>query len=234
MEDIALKWEKLKKGYFGIVFHFMEAEHINLQWGPDPTGQWSSIVFSSAVLRWEFIKEHKKERKKERKHAVDQEPTKKSIKKKRKFFIFSWSLSWSRACCLSFFLDRYRFSFFWSLSWSRACFLSFFLIAYLVESVFSCFLTFFSFINSHLWPRDLALGTDTLKGLRIAKMKMKILSCFNKYPWKQNKKLFLQFFQVLLVEINAGTVASTLFPFPFLFQFPFSSLSFPLSLLDFL
>ena len=106
MEDIALKWEKLKKGYFGIVFHFMEAEHINLQWGPDPTGQWSSIVFSSAVLRWEFIKEHKKERKKERKHAVDQEPTKKSIKKKRKFFIFSWPLSWSRACFLSFFLDR--------------------------------------------------------------------------------------------------------------------------------
>jgi len=53
-----------------------------------------------------------------------------------------------------FFLTVNVFS--WSLSWSRACFLSFFLvfliIAFLVESVFSCFLTFlFAFTNSHLW-----------------------------------------------------------------------------------
>ena len=49
---------------------------------------------------------------------------KKVIKKKESFFFFSWSLSWSTSC----FLDRF-----------------------LVEFLFSCFLTFlFSFINFHL------------------------------------------------------------------------------------
>ena len=58
--------------------------------------------------------------------------------KKKIFFLFSWSVSWSRACFLSFFLDRYRFFFLsWSLSWSKTCFLVF---------LVSCFL----FINSHL------------------------------------------------------------------------------------
>ena len=50
-----------------------------------------------------------------------------------------------------FFLTVIVFFFSWSFSWSRACFLSFFLIAFLVESMFSCFLTFlFSSINSQL------------------------------------------------------------------------------------
>ena len=66
---------------------------------------------------WDFIKENKKKRKK---------------------VFFSWSLSWSRACFLSFFLDRYFFFLiaflvgsvfsllFLSFSWSKACFLVFF------------------------------------------------------------------------------------------------------------
>ena len=41
------------------------------------------------------------------------------------FFLLFFNLSWSKACVLSFFLDRYRF------------FFSFFLVAFLVESGFS-------------------------------------------------------------------------------------------------
>ena len=71
------------------------------------------------------------------------------------FFIFSWSLSGSRACFLSFFLDHYRFLFFsWSLSGSRACFLSFFYFSWSFSWSKACFLVFLLscvlFINSHL------------------------------------------------------------------------------------
>ena len=91
-------------------------------------------------LRWEFIKENKEVRKKKE----NTPSTKRPIKKKRFLFFFSWSLSWSKSCFLSFF------------SWSKSCFLSFFFLVeivfsfffFLVESVCSCLLTFlFSFIN---------------------------------------------------------------------------------------
>ena len=60
--------------------------------------------------RWEFIKEDKKVRKQENKNS-----TKKVIKKKRKFFLFSWSLSLSSSCFLDRFLGRilvFLFSYF--------------------------------------------------------------------------------------------------------------------------
>ena len=67
----------------------------------------------STQLRWEFIKENKNS-------------IKKVIKKKRSFFLFSRSLSWSSSCFLVF------------------------LIAFLVEFLFSSFSYLFSFINFHL------------------------------------------------------------------------------------
>ena len=98
------------------------------------------------VQRWEFIKENKKVRKNKENTLSTKKPTKKTIKKrilflfffvaflveserskKDFFFFFSWSLFWSRACFLYFFLDRYSFFYFsWSLFWSKACFLVFF------------------------------------------------------------------------------------------------------------
>ena len=91
---------------------------------------------------WFIYKRHKKVRKKKENTLSTREP----IKKKD---FFSWSLSWSRACFLSFFLDRSRFFYFsWSLSWSRACFLSFlsfFLYRFLGRKrvFFSYFFVFF-------------------------------------------------------------------------------------------
>ena len=90
-------------------------------------------------LRWEFIKENKKVTKKRKKVFL---LIVRFLGRECVFLpffltviVFSWSLSWSRACFLSLFLDCYRF----------------FLITFLVENVFSCFLTFlFSFLNSHL------------------------------------------------------------------------------------
>ena len=67
-------------------------------------------------------------------------------KKKGKFFLFSWSLSWSRACFLSFFLTVIGCSF---LSWSRVFFLSIFLNCYRLFFFFlssSCFLFFLFFL----------------------------------------------------------------------------------------
>ena len=88
-----------------------------------------------------------KENKKVRKQELGQESD-----KEKKTLFFSWSLSWSSSCFLSFFLVS------WSLSWSSSSFLSFFLfflIAFLVEFLFSCFLTFlFSFI--HKFPPQLS------------------------------------------------------------------------------
>ena len=56
--------------------------------------------------RWEFLKEKKK---KERKHTLDQE-TDQENDQNQKFFLF-FIASWSRACFLSFYLDRYRYFF---------------------------------------------------------------------------------------------------------------------------
>ena len=76
----------------------------------------------------EFIKENKKVRKQENTLS-----TKKTTKKKKK------KEDQERKKKLYFFLDRYL------------SFLFFLLVAFLVESVFPCFLTFlFSFINSYL------------------------------------------------------------------------------------
>ena len=82
----------------------------------------------SFIQRWEFIKENKKVRKKKNTF---------STKKKESFFFFSWSLSWSRPCFLSF-LAVIVFS--WSLSWSRACFLSFFFFSWSLTWSKACFL----------------------------------------------------------------------------------------------
>ena len=79
--------------------------------------------------RWKFIKENKKERKKGREHALDQENDQENDQEKKKVSSFF----------LGRFLGRERV-FFSLFSWSF----------FLVESVFSCFLTLlFSFINSH-------------------------------------------------------------------------------------
>ena len=67
------------------------------------------------------IYKRKQERKKRRKQETRTRPRKWS-RKKGKFFP---SLSWSRACFLSFFL------FSWSLSWSSSCFLVFFINSHL-------------------------------------------------------------------------------------------------------
>ena len=66
------------------------------------------------------------------------------------FFIFSWSLSGSRACFLSFFLDHYRFFLFFFIAFF--VFFSFFHGRFLGRKRFFLFnLTFlFTFINSNL------------------------------------------------------------------------------------
>ena len=86
-----------------------------------------------------IYKRKQKSKKKRKENTLStKKPTKKTTKKK--FFPFSWS----RAGFLSFLLDPF-------LGRERVFFL-FFFCAFLVESGFSCFLTFlFSFINSHLW-----------------------------------------------------------------------------------
>ena len=88
----------------------------------------------------------KEESKKTRKKKKNKNSTKKVIKRQRKFFLFfSWSLSWSSSCFLSFFscfLDHFLsrvivfflfFLFSWSLSWSSSCFLVFLLSCFLLE-----------------------------------------------------------------------------------------------------
>ena len=58
---------------------------------------------------------------------------------RKKVVFFSWSLSWSKVCFIS-----WPSSFFsWLLSWSKVCFLSFFLVSYFFYWLLTCFLSFF-------------------------------------------------------------------------------------------
>jgi len=126
-----------------------------------------SFMLLSEVRIYKREQESKKKKKKENTLS-----TKKTIKK-RKFFLSSWSLSWSRVL-FSFFFSWPLSSFVLSCTFLVESVLSFFffsfffLIAFLVESVFSCFFTFlFSFINSHL--RALVVKQSNMSRLLRAK-----------------------------------------------------------------
>ena len=97
------------------------------------------------TLRWEFRKENKKLKKKENTLSTKTEAKKKKRYRKKKEYMLSTKKPTKKTTkkkVFSFFLGRF-------LGRERVFF--FFLIAFLVESVFSSFLTFlFSFINSHL------------------------------------------------------------------------------------
>ena len=116
----------------------------------------SSIL---SIQRWEFQKEKKKVRKKKENTFSTKKATKKRIKKKKVFCFFSWSLTWSmRAGFFLLFLlvVVFLFLFFLDRFLCRERVFLFFLVAFLVESVFSCFLTLlFSFMNSHLLGKKL-------------------------------------------------------------------------------
>ena len=109
-------------GVDGVFFVQDRAEHLYRQSFPSPEHshkrlwccQISSIVcitLSSEVGIYKRKQKSKKTRIKERKEELDRE----CVKKKKVFFLFSWSLSWSSSCFLDRFLGRvlvFLFSYF--------------------------------------------------------------------------------------------------------------------------
>ena len=76
------------------------------------------------------------------------------------FFLIIFLVERLFSCSCFLFLTVIVFS--WSFSWPRACFLLFSWSFFLVESVFSCFITFLvSFINSHLRSRAVHLNLES-------------------------------------------------------------------------
>ena len=90
-----------------------------LQWIADECNMYCRDIKARIGETVRIYSRKQESKKRERKHALNQETDQESVKKKV-FFFLSWLLSWSSACFLSFFLNRYHFFIF---SWSCSCFL---------------------------------------------------------------------------------------------------------------